>query len=76
MLAARVLQLTYSFSLMQLAVGSILSYSPINHCIILLFVKHFRRETLKLMKRLAGRKTKTTIVIHTKVNVVKIIPIK
>jgi hypothetical protein len=70
-LAARVLRLTYSFTLMQIAIGSMLSYSPINHCIILLFVRHFRRETSKLIKRLTKRNTRT-LVVHKKVHVIEI----
>ncbi|KAI6176240.1 hypothetical protein M3Y97_00777100 [Aphelenchoides bicaudatus] len=62
LLTARTLQMPYAFTVCIVAVASILTYSPVNHWILLFFVRHFRSETRKIIGRLSFSRNKVNTI--------------
>ncbi|KAI6181269.1 hypothetical protein M3Y98_00810900 [Aphelenchoides besseyi] len=53
-------ELPSAYSLMFVGVASLASYSPVNHAIMLLSVRHFRKETIKMTQEMFDRLKKRT----------------
>lgn len=65
LLSAKILHIPYAFTISHLAAVSLMVYSPVNHWILILFVRHFRAETRKVIGSVnCGRSSSTTILVR------------